>query len=165
MASTPRSSHFLQAGDQFHQGCEESVFIVCRSDYTHRMNLLDPLFRSSAVDNLFTDRAALQGMLDFELARAKARISVIPGAAAAAIAKKCRAELFDTAALAQAAAHAGNVAIPLVKQLAALVAKKDKQAAHFVHWGNDPGRDRLLPHTPVAPGIGPSQGRIPAGEG
>ena len=107
------------------------------SDYTHRMNLLDPLFRSSAVDSLFTDRATLQGILDFEaaLARAEARAGVIPGAAAAVIAKKCRAELFDTAALAQAAAQAGNILIPLVKNLTALVAKKDKQAAHFVHWG------------------------------
>jgi len=101
------------------------------------MNLLDPLFRSPAVDNLFTDRATLQGMLDFEaaLARAEARIGVIPGAAAAAIGTKCRAELFDAAALAQAAARAGNIAIPLVKQLTALVAKKDEHAAHFVHWG------------------------------
>jgi len=101
------------------------------------MSLLDPLFRSSAVDSLFTDRATLQGILDFEaaLARAEARAGVIPGAAAAVIAKKCRAELFDAAALAQAAAHAGNILIPLVKNLTALVAKKDKQAAHFVHWG------------------------------
>ncbi len=108
-----------------------------RNDYTHRMNLLDPLFRSPAVDNVFTDRAALQGMLDFEvaLARAEARIGVIPASAAAAIASKCRAELFDTASLAQGAARAGNIAIPLVKHLTALVTKKDKQAAHFVHWG------------------------------
>ena len=108
-----------------------------RSDYTHRMNLLDPLFRSPAVDNLFTDRATLQGMLDFEaaLARAEGRVGVIPGVAAAAIGTKCRAELFDAAALAQQAARSGNVAIPLVKHLTALVAKKDKHAAHFVHWG------------------------------
>jgi len=101
------------------------------------MNLLDSLFRSPAVDNLFNDRATIQGMLDFEmaLARAEARIGVIPASAAAAIATKCRAELFDLAALSQAAARAGNVAIPLVKHLTALVAKKDKQAAHFVHWG------------------------------
>jgi 3-carboxy-cis,cis-muconate cycloisomerase len=101
------------------------------------MNLLDPLFRSPAVDNLFTDRATLQGMLDFEaaLARAEARLGVIPAAASAAIGTKCRAELFDASAIAQAAARAGNVAIPLVKQLTALVAKKDKLAAHFVHWG------------------------------
>jgi 3-carboxy-cis,cis-muconate cycloisomerase len=101
------------------------------------MNLLDSLFRSPAVDNFFTDRAALQGMLDFEvaLARAEARVGVIPASAAAAIASKCRAELFDTASLAQAAARSGNIAIPLVKHLTALVTKKDKQAAHFVHWG------------------------------
>lgn len=111
--------------------------MFARSDYTHRMNLLDPLFRSPAVDNLFTDRSMLQGMLDFEaaLARSEARVGIISGVAAAAIGTKCRAELFDTAALAQAAARAGNIAIPLVKQLTLLVAKKDKQAAQFVHWG------------------------------
>src|SRR5260370_37713605 len=89
-----------------------------RNVYTRRMNLLDPLFRSPAIDNLFTDRATLQGMLDFEmaLARGEARIGVIPAAAAASIATKCRPELFDTAPLAQAAARAGNTAIPLVKR-------------------------------------------------
>jgi len=121
----------------FIKSARKPFSLSARSDYTHRMNLLDPLFRSSAVDSLFTDRATLQGILDFEaaLARAEARAGVIPGAAAAVIAKKCRAELFDTAALAQAAAQAGNILIPLVKNLTALVAKKDKQAAHFVHWG------------------------------
>lgn len=111
--------------------------MFARNDYTLRMNLLDPLFRSPAVDNLFTDRATLQGMLDFEaaLARAEARIGVIPAAAAAALGTKCRAELFDAAALAQAAARAGNIAIPLLKHLTALIAKEDKHAAHFVHWG------------------------------
>jgi 3-carboxy-cis,cis-muconate cycloisomerase len=101
------------------------------------MNLLDPLFRSPAVDVVFSDRSTLQGMLDFEaaLARAEARVGVIPQAAATAIAAKCRAELLDAAAIAQAAARSGNLAIPLVKHLTALVAKKDKQAAHFVHWG------------------------------
>ncbi|HET9993929.1 MAG TPA: 3-carboxy-cis,cis-muconate cycloisomerase [Candidatus Acidoferrum sp.] len=101
------------------------------------MNLLDPLFRSPAVDAVFSDRSTLQGMLDFEasLAKAESRLGIIPAVAAAAIATKCRAELFDTAALSQAAARAGNLAIPLVKNLTALVAKRDKQAARFVHWG------------------------------
>ena len=101
------------------------------------MNLLDPLFRSAAIGLVFSDRSTLQGMLDFEaaLARAEARIGVIPQAAASAISTKCRAELFDTSAVAEAAARAGNLAIPLVKHLTALVAKKDKRAAHFVHWG------------------------------
>jgi 3-carboxy-cis,cis-muconate cycloisomerase len=74
--------------------------LFTRNDYTLPMNLLDPLFRSPAVDNLFTDRATLQGMLDFEaaLGRAETRIGVIPAAAVAAIGTKCRAELFAAAA-------------------------------------------------------------------
>ncbi|HKW55633.1 MAG TPA: 3-carboxy-cis,cis-muconate cycloisomerase, partial [Stellaceae bacterium] len=83
------------------------------------------------------DRARLQAMLDFEaaLAAAEARVGVIPAAAATAIAGKCRAALFDAPALALAAARAGNLAIPLVKQLTALVAASDAEAARFVHWG------------------------------
>jgi len=101
------------------------------------MQLLDPLFRSQALDELFSDRARVQRMLDFEaaLARAEARVGVIPSAAAAAIEKKCRAELIDLSQLARAAALAGNLAIPLVKQLTALVAQSDKDSARFVHWG------------------------------
>ncbi|MFZ0737469.1 MAG: 3-carboxy-cis,cis-muconate cycloisomerase [Candidatus Acidiferrales bacterium] len=101
------------------------------------MTLLGPLFRWEAVDDLFSDRARVQGMLDFEaaLARADARAGVIPANAAAAIAAKCRTELFDMNALARATAIAGNPAIPLVKELTKLVAKDDKEAARFVHWG------------------------------
>src|SRR5271168_951036 len=101
------------------------------------MPLLDALFRSNALDQLFSDTADLQGMLDFEaaLARAEARTGVIPVAAAPAIAAKCQANLFDKEALQSAAALAGNLAIPLVKQLTALVAKDDKDAARHIHWG------------------------------
>lgn len=76
-------------------------------------------------------------MLDFEsaLARAEARAGVIPAAAAPAISAQCRAELFDFPSLAQSAAAAGNIAIPLVKQLTHLVANMDRKAAAFVHWG------------------------------
>lgn len=101
------------------------------------MSLLEPLFRWEAVEELFSDRARLQGMLDFEaaLARAEARVGVIPAPPAAAIAAKCRAELFDSAALSRSAALAGNLAIPLVKQLTALVARDNPDASRFVHWG------------------------------
>ncbi len=101
------------------------------------MNLLDPLFRSQAVEKVFSNRATLQAMLDFEaaLARAEARAGFIPAAAAPAIEAKCRAELYDMTVLARAAASAGNLAIPLVKQLTLLVAKKEKDAARYVHWG------------------------------
>jgi 3-carboxy-cis,cis-muconate cycloisomerase len=101
------------------------------------MQLLDPLFRSAALDALFSDRARVQRMLDFEaaLARAEARVGIIPSAAAAAIEKKCLAELIDFPRLANAAALAGNLAIPLVKQLTSLVAHDDEESSRFVHWG------------------------------
>src|SRR5215470_1570931 len=101
------------------------------------MNLLDSLFRWPDIDAVFSDSATLQGMLDFEaaLALAESRAGVFSSASAAAIGASCKAELFDHAALALGAARAGNLAIPLVKQLTSLVAKKDKEAARFVHWG------------------------------
>ena len=101
------------------------------------MNLLDPLFGSEAVDAIFTDHVRLQRMLDFEaaLARAEARLDVIPKAAAAPIASQCRAELFDTESLARAAIKSGNLAIPMIKQLTDLVGKQDKDAMRYVHWG------------------------------
>jgi 3-carboxy-cis,cis-muconate cycloisomerase len=101
------------------------------------MAFLDPLFGSAAINEIFSDAARLQRMLDFEaaLARAQARCGVIPKAAAQAIASKCKAELIDINALAAATVESANPAIPLVKQLTALVAKDDPDAAQFVHWG------------------------------
>jgi 3-carboxy-cis,cis-muconate cycloisomerase len=101
------------------------------------MNLLGPLFGSEAVDAIFTDHVRLQRMLDFEaaLARAEARLDIIPKSAAAPIAGQCRADLFDTTSLAQAAVKSGNLAIPMVKQLTDLVGKQDKEAMRYVHWG------------------------------
>ncbi len=99
--------------------------------------LLDPLFSSDATREVFSDHSRLQEMLHFEaaLARAEARVGVIPGSAVPAIESQCRAELFDFEKLAREAALAGNLAIPLVKQLTALVASRDAGASRFVHWG------------------------------
>ena len=101
------------------------------------MTLLGPLFRWDTVEDLLTDRARVQAMLDFEaaLARAEADARVIPASAAGPIAAQCSVERFDIAALARAGALAGNLAIPLVAQLTALVASNDAEAARYVHWG------------------------------
>jgi 3-carboxy-cis,cis-muconate cycloisomerase len=101
------------------------------------MALLDSLFGSAAMGEVFSDAARLQGMLDFEaaLARAEAQCGMMPSAAAEAIASKCKVELLDVVALSAATARSLNPAIPLVKQLTVLVAKGDKGAARFVHWG------------------------------
>ncbi len=86
---------------------------------------------------VFSDRAAVQRMLDFEaaLARAEAAHGVIPADAVASIAACCQVAHMDLPALAQAAAAAGNLAIPLVKQLTAAVLQQDADAGKYVHWG------------------------------
>jgi len=101
------------------------------------MALLDPLFGSAAMDEVFSDNARLQYMLDFEaaLAKAEAKCGLIPAAATAVIASKCRSTLLDIEALAADTALSLNPAIPLVKQLTALVANADAEAARFVHLG------------------------------
>lgn len=101
------------------------------------MALLDALFRSPAIEEILSDRSRMQSMLDFEaaLARAEASAGVIPAAAAKVIAAKCKADLLDLSALGQAATDAGNLAIPMVKQLTTLVAKDSADAARYVHWG------------------------------
>ncbi|QPF76720.1 3-carboxy-cis,cis-muconate cycloisomerase [Roseateles sp. DAIF2] len=87
---------------------------------------------------LLDERAMVQAMMDFEaaLARAQARVGLIPQAAAQAIASLCRAELYDVHALVAASARAGSPAIPLVNKLTETVALFDPAAAGFVHWGS-----------------------------
>jgi 3-carboxy-cis,cis-muconate cycloisomerase len=85
----------------------------------------------------FGDASLLRAALAFEaaLAAAQAGHGVVPPAYAAAIAASCDADKFDIAVLAEEAAHAGTLAIPLVARLRALVAERDKAAAAAVHLG------------------------------
>jgi 3-carboxy-cis,cis-muconate cycloisomerase len=101
------------------------------------MKLLEPLFRWESVETWLSDRARVQAMLDFEaaLARAEAQTGVIPASAAPAIGAKCQASLIDFDSLTRSAASAGNLAIPLVKQLTSLVGSENQEAMRFVHWG------------------------------
>lgn len=101
------------------------------------MSVLTPLLRTEALTDMFGDERLVQGMLDFEaaLATAQARCGVIPNAAVEPISAACRASLIDLTTLATAAASAGNLAIPLVKQLTQRVKNTDPEAARYVHWG------------------------------
>src|SRR5271154_2851810 len=101
------------------------------------MRLLDPLFTTDRMREIFSDTTRLQRMLDFEaaLARALARTGVAPESSAAPIRAQCNSELFSHEALAREAALAGNLAIPLVKALTSLVSASDEKAAGFVHFG------------------------------
>ena len=88
-------------------------------------------------ETYFSSQSRLQAMLDVEaaLADAEASVGVIPADAATAIRREARAELFDAAALESEAAAAGNLAIPLVRQLTTRVAASSADAARYVHWG------------------------------
>ena len=86
---------------------------------------------------VFSDRATLQGMLDFELALTRALVATgqAPAGVLTAIDGGCRAEAYDAAAIGRSAALAGNLAIPLLKELTAAVGRANKDAAAFVHFG------------------------------
>jgi 3-carboxy-cis,cis-muconate cycloisomerase len=102
-----------------------------------RSSLLDPLFTTARMAELTSDRARLQGMLDFEaaLARAEAGAGAIPAGAADPIAAACRGELYDLAALGREAASAGNPLIPLLRALGERVARAHPEAAPWIHLG------------------------------
>jgi 3-carboxy-cis,cis-muconate cycloisomerase len=99
--------------------------------------LFDRYFTNPDMRQVFSDAGRVQAMLDFEaaLARAEARVGLIPQAAVAPIEAACKSEFYDFAALAEAIATAGNSAIPLVKLLGKRIAGTDKDAERFVHLG------------------------------
>src|ERR1700687_3276438 len=101
------------------------------------IRLLDPLFTTDDMREIFSDHRRLQAMLNFEaaLARALARVGIAPKASVAVIESQCDANLYSIEKIAREAALAGNVAIPMVKQLTSLVAKADEKASAFVHYG------------------------------
>lgn len=99
--------------------------------------LTDLICGSAEANAVWSPRATVQAMLDVEaaLARASAKAGVIPASAVDAIVAACSADTIDAAALMTGAAAGGNLAIPLVRQLTAVVKASDEQAAKYVHWG------------------------------
>lgn len=103
-----------------------------------RLSLTTSLFASAAMRAVFDDHARLQRMLDFVamLARAKASLGVVSASAVDTIVRACLAELYDIAALSEAARGVGNIAIPLIDALAVQVTKAGSaDAALDVHRG------------------------------
>ncbi len=90
-----------------------------------------------AMRAVFGDVATLRAALSFEaaLAMAEAEAGLLPVALAERIAACCDALALDPAVLAEEAAHAGTLAIPLVTRLRATLAGTDPDAARAVHRG------------------------------
>lgn len=99
--------------------------------------LIDSLSTTEPLSEIFSDRAVLEAMLDFEaaLARVEARLGIIPSATADAIASAARADSFDIAQLSRDTFRAGTPGIPLAKTLTEKVRAANPDAAKFVHWG------------------------------
>ena len=99
--------------------------------------LFEAYFTAKAMGEVFCDHGRVQAMLDFEaaLARAQARVGLIPQSAVEPIRAACKAELYDFDALGQAIAVAGNSAIPLVKALGQQIAAVAPEAERYVHLG------------------------------
>ena len=99
--------------------------------------LFDAYFTARDMREVFCDAGRVQAMLDVEaaLARAEARVGLIPQDAVAPIENACRAQLYDFSALSDAIASAGNSAIPLVKALGKRIATENAEAERYVHLG------------------------------
>ncbi|MBP1484451.1 3-carboxy-cis,cis-muconate cycloisomerase [Acinetobacter nosocomialis] len=97
------------------------------------------LFYQKDVTDIFSDSSLIAYMIQVEvaLAQAQAKVGVIPQNAANTIAQVAEHALdkFDFSALAVATGLAGNIAIPFVKQLTAIVKDTDEDASRYVHWG------------------------------
>lgn len=97
---------------------------------------MESLAATEELSAVFSDGSVLRHMLGFEaaLARAEARVGVIPASAAEAIGAAAP-EGFDVAGLVRQSLRAGTPAIPLVRMLTEKVRARDAAAAGFVHWG------------------------------
>jgi len=101
------------------------------------MHIYDSLFRSEHADSLLSDTNFLKHMLQVEisLAKSQAEGGIIKREYADAITAVCRLENIDVEKLSSQIPLGGNAAIPLVKQLRALLEKNNKEAAAYLHYG------------------------------
>src|ERR1700730_6588726 len=92
------------------------------------------IFSTEAMRRVFSDANRVQKYLDFEaaLARAQARLGIIPGTAAEEIVRHCHAGEFDFAKLKKDTERIGYPVLPVVEQLVALC--RDG-LGEWCHWG------------------------------
>lgn len=100
------------------------------------VRLLESLATTEELTSAFSDAAVLEGMLQFEmaLARAKSAVGLSPATVADALALMSVSDL-DPAAVARSARDSGTIAIAFVSALKARVLAIDATAADAVHRG------------------------------
>ncbi|HEU4345729.1 MAG TPA: 3-carboxy-cis,cis-muconate cycloisomerase [Candidatus Binatia bacterium] len=95
--------------------------------------IFGPLFTDAELASLFTDDAYVEALIEVEvaLARAEARLGIIPSAAAEQIATTVTANKPDIAMLAQGTVRSGFPIIALVQELRRIVGT---EAGPYLHW-------------------------------
>ena len=95
--------------------------------------IFSPLFSDAQISALFTDNAYLRALVEVEaaLARAQAKIGVIPASAAERI-SSVSADRIDIESLSQGAIRSGFPIIALVQQIRR---EANDDAGPYVHWG------------------------------
>lgn len=91
-------------------------------------------FGNPAVQKIFADEGRFSAWLNVEsgLARAQARLGLIPQSAADAITKSATVENLDISAMTEEYQKVGFPILPLVHQMAKVC---DKESARWIHWG------------------------------
>jgi adenylosuccinate lyase len=92
------------------------------------------LYSTPEMREVWSDRAMVQRWLDVEaaLARAEARLGIIPAAAAEEISRKARVELLDIEEMKRELERARHPIMPLIRCFARAC---EPEAAEFIHWG------------------------------
>ena len=92
------------------------------------------IFTTPAMRQIWSDENRVQKYLDFEaaLARAQAKLGIIPKNAAAEIVKHCRADKIDMAKLKEKTERIGYPVLPVVQQLTAMC---KGNLGEWSHWG------------------------------
>ena len=102
------------------------------------MSIFEGFLSTQESIEAFGERHFLAAMLRFEasLARAQARVGLIPETAAQSIVDTCKVELFDVSKIVRESGRAGTLAIPLMKSLKETVGLFNPDAVRFVHFGS-----------------------------
>ena len=92
------------------------------------------LYSTAEMRDVWSDRAMIQRWLDVEaaLARAEARLGIVPAAAADEITRKARVELLDLGEMKRELEQARHPIMPLIRCLARAC---EPDAAEYIHWG------------------------------
>ncbi len=100
--------------------------------------LLAPVRAGVPMEALVSDDAWIEAMVEVELAlaRAQARLGIIPASAAEQITVALGTRRLDTRAIAEAARGAANPVVAFVQQLQRMVTEIDPVSAGYVHWGS-----------------------------